>query len=143
MPVVVIRNRPIENAELNALRDAAWERVGDQDWQPILRRGLGWVGATDGDRLVGFVNVAWDGGVHAFLLDTTVHPDYQRRGIGQALVREAAAMARERGAEWLHVDFDDDLAPFYQACGFRPTAAGLLDLLSLAAPGPPPGHPSG
>ena len=87
MPVTIVRNPPIANAELNALRDAAWTQVGDQDWGPILQRSLGWVGATDGDRLVGFVNVAWDGGVHAFLLDTTVHPEYQRRGVGRALVR--------------------------------------------------------
>jgi GNAT superfamily N-acetyltransferase len=117
---------------------AAWADVGDQDWEPILRRSLGWVCALDGDGLVGFVNVAWDGGVHAFLLDTTVHPDAQRRGIGAALVREAARMARDRGAEWLHVDFDDDLGPFYAACGFAPTAAGLIDLTApKLASGPP------
>ena len=108
-----MRDLPIANVELNALRDAAWVTVGDQDWAPILARSLGWVGARDGERLVGFVNVAWDGGVHAFLLDTTVHPDYQRRGLGRALVREAAAMARERGAEWLHVDYEDELDRFF------------------------------
>ncbi|HEU0116094.1 MAG TPA: GNAT family N-acetyltransferase [Thermomicrobiales bacterium] len=114
------------------MRDAAWTHVGDQDWRPILRRSLGWVGAVDDDRLVGFVNVAWDGGVHAFVLDTTVHPDYQRRGIGRDLVREAAALARDGGAEWLHVDYDDDLNPFYRACGFRPTPAGVIDLTKPA-----------
>ncbi len=41
-------------------------------------------------------------------------------------------MARERGAEWLHVDYEDELDPFYRACGFRPTAAGLLALDSPA-----------
>lgn len=127
-PVSIVRNHPASSEAINRLRSAAWERVGDQDWEPVLRRGLGWVCAVTGDHLVGFVNVAWDGGVHAFLLDTTVHPAWQRRGLGLALVGEAAAMARERGAEWLHVDFDDDLAPFYRACGFRPTQAGLIDL---------------
>ncbi|HET7094927.1 MAG TPA: GNAT family N-acetyltransferase, partial [Thermomicrobiales bacterium] len=114
--------------ELNALRDAAWAHVGDQDWRSILQRSLGWVAAIDGERLVGFVNVAWDGGVHAFVLDTTVHPAYQRRGIGRDLVHEAAALAREAGVEWLHVDYDDELDSFYRGCGFRPTLAGLIDL---------------
>jgi ribosomal protein S18 acetylase RimI-like enzyme len=131
LPVSIVRNRPIANDELNALRDAAWTHVGDQDWQPILQRSLGWVCATDGHRLIGFVNVAWDGGVHAFLLDTTVHPDFQRRGIGRALVEEAAAMAQQRGAEWLHVDYDEELDSFYRGCGFRPTLAGLIDLTAL------------
>jgi ribosomal protein S18 acetylase RimI-like enzyme len=85
----------------------------------------------DGD-LVGFVNVAWDGGDHAFLIDTKVHPDHQRRGIGTELVRLAARHAREAGCEWLEVDFDDHLAPFYyDACGFARTPAGLLHLPGL------------
>jgi hypothetical protein len=37
--------------------------------------------------------------------------------------------ARTAGCEWLHVDFDDDLRPFYfDACGFTPTNAGLIRL---------------
>lgn len=128
MPVVIVRNPPIADAEVNALRAAAWDQVGDQAWGPILARSLGWVGALEGERLVGFVNVAWDGGVHAFLLDTTVHPDWQRQGFGRALVREAALLAREGGAEWLHVDYEDELDGFYRGCGFRPTPAGLIDL---------------
>ena len=66
-----------------------------------MARSMGWVCATDGARLIGFVNVAWDGGAHAFLLNTSVHRNYQRRGIGTALVREAIALARDGGAEWL------------------------------------------
>jgi GNAT superfamily N-acetyltransferase len=83
-----------------------------------------------GERLVGFVNVAWDGGVHAFLLDTTVHPEFRRQGIGVSLVRCAADEARELGAEWLHVDYEPRYAEFYRRCGFRPTQAGLLKLNS-------------
>jgi ribosomal protein S18 acetylase RimI-like enzyme len=93
--------------------------------------------ARDGDELAGFVNVAWDGSDHAFLLDPKVRPEHQHRGIGTQLVRLAAAHVKEAGCEWLHVDFDDELAPFYLgACGFKPTAAGLLDLAS--SPEPPP-----
>ncbi len=128
MTMALVRNLPISNLDLNALRHSAWAQVDDIDWGPILRHSLGWVGATVNDQLVGFVNVAWDGGAHAFLLDTTVHADYQRQGLGRALVVEAAAMARSRGVVWLHVDFEDELGRFYQACGFRPTSAGLLDL---------------
>jgi hypothetical protein len=43
---------------------------------------LGWVTARQPDgALVGFVNVAWDGGDHAFLLDTKVATENQRQGI--------------------------------------------------------------
>lgn len=84
--------------------------------------------AHAGDQLVGFVNVAWDGGVHAFLLDTTVHPDFQRQGIGQKLVEQATMEARRRGCHWLHVDFEPHLESFYRSCGFQHTLAGLVSL---------------
>jgi ribosomal protein S18 acetylase RimI-like enzyme len=99
-------------------------------WDRIRPRSLGWVAARSVDgKLVGFVNVAWDGGDHAFLLDTKVRPSHQHRGVGTELVHLAAEHAKAAGCEWLEVDFDDDLGPFYfDACGFTPTAAGLLHL---------------
>ena len=94
-----------------------------------MARSLVYICAHEGELLIGFVHVAWDGGLHAFILDPTVHPDYQRRGIGTALVQSAADVAKERGCEWLHVDFAADLLPFYQSCGFVPTeAAGIINL---------------
>ena len=102
-------------------------------WNRIRPHSLGWVSARLEDgMLVGFVNVAWDGGDHAFLIDTKVHPDHQRRGIGTELARIATRHAKEAGCEWLEVDFDEHLAPFYyDACGFVPTPAGLLHLPDL------------
>ena len=45
------------------------------------------------------------------------------------LGRMADAYASEPAlAAWLHVDFEPHLEGFYRACGFRPTAAGLIDL---------------
>ena len=76
----------------------------------------------------GAVYVAWDGAQHAFLLEPTVHPDYRRQGIGTELVRRAVAESRAAGCQWLHVDFEADLASFYAACGFTPTTAGLIRL---------------
>ena len=57
--------------------------------------------AFDDDRLVGFVNVAWDGGAHAFILDTCVIPRMRRRGIAARMVVETTNVARARGASWL------------------------------------------
>jgi GNAT superfamily N-acetyltransferase len=130
LPDITYRVQPeLANAELNKLFGAAWAKwQGERDFAPVLVRSLTHVAAFDGPRLVGFVNVAWDGGLHGFLLDTTVLPDYQRRGIGRRLVKEAAAEAADRGLEWLHVDFEPAPGEFYRKCGFRPTDAGLLDL---------------
>lgn len=106
----------------------AWGSEPPKNYQAVLERSLGHVGALDGDRLVGFVNIAWDGGVHAFILDTAVGPGFRRRGLATELVRVATDLARKRGAEWLHVDFEPHLTAFYRGCGFRPTEAGLIRL---------------
>jgi GNAT superfamily N-acetyltransferase len=122
---------PLTSAEVNALHAEAFSHpVLDDDWEGQLTSySLGWVCAREGPDLVGFVNVAWDGGVHAFVLDTMVRADHRRRGIGTALVAAAVDGARAAGCEWLHVDFDPHLRSFYfEVCGFRSTDAGLIRL---------------
>ncbi|MFI6313502.1 GNAT family N-acetyltransferase [Nocardia fusca] len=101
-----------------------------QPWKARLEKhSRSWVGAFAGDRLVGFVHAIWDGGTHAFLLDTAVAPDHQRRRIGTELVTALIADLRELGLEWLHVDYEPHLDSFYHdTCGFRSTAAGLVRL---------------
>ena len=91
---------------------------------------------TDAGELVGFVNVAWDGADHAFLVDTKTRPSHQHQGLGTAVVGYAVAEAKAAGCEWLFVDFTPELAPFYlDACGFRSTLAGLVHLPSWGAAG--------
>lgn len=119
---------PLTDGELNALFTAAWPAHRWTSFAPVLARSLVWLGAFRAGRLVGYVNVVGDGGAHAFLLDPTVHPSERRKGHGTRLVRTAAEQARTRGAHWLHVDFEEELTPFYARCGFRPTAAGLMPL---------------
>ena len=118
----------IDDAELNRLFAAAWPEHRSRAFGPVLACSFTYVCAFAGVALVGFVNVAWDGGVHAFLLDTTVAREYRRRGVGTELVRRAADVARGAGLEWLHVDYEPHLNGFYRGCGFGPTAAGLLRL---------------
>jgi GNAT superfamily N-acetyltransferase len=85
--------------------------------------------ARQGRELVGFVNVLWDGLVHAWLQDTMDAVAARGQGIGTGLVNHAHDGAKAAGCEYLHVDFEEDLRPFYfGACGFTPTNAGLLSL---------------
>ena len=120
----------VSNTDLNQLFSAAWVDHTETDFVSQLRHSLTYVCAYKDDHLVGFINVAWDGGIHAFLLDTTVHPASQRHGIGQELVKHAAQVVAARGIEWLHVDYEEHLEVFYRGCGFIPTLAGLMRLQS-------------
>jgi GNAT superfamily N-acetyltransferase len=124
----------VANAELNLLHAESFDtRPYSEDewnWVELLdRHSLGWVVARDGEALVAFVNVLWDGLVHAWLQDTMVIPSARRRGVGTEVVKVATRQARAAGCEWLHVDFEEPLRRFYlDACGFSPTSAGLIAL---------------
>lgn len=134
MPVTYEWRGAFTNDEVNALHAEAFDTrvftAEEWDWVALTAtHSLGWVTARDGDALVGFVNVVWDGLVHAWLQDTMVARSARHRGVGVGVVRAAQAGAADAGCEWLHVDFDDDLRPFYfDACGFTPTNAGLIPL---------------
>ena len=122
------------NDEVNALHAEAFgTRVfSSSEWNWVdltLQHSLGWVTARSGDQLVGFVNVPWDGFVHAWVQDTMVATSHRHSGVGQRLIAEVVTGARSAGCEWLHADFDADLTPFYiDGCGFSPTSAGLMRL---------------
>ena len=124
---------PVDDGVLSLLHHQAFSPDGPdagvvtRPWARRLERhSLTWIGAFSSGRLVGFVHAVWDGGTHAFILDTAVHPDFQGRGIGRDLVRTATDEAFRAGCDWVHVDYEPALASFYEnACGFRPTPAGL------------------
>ena len=119
------------NAEVNALHAEAFGHglLGVDWWSKVGDHSLGWVCARERRELVGFVNVPWDGGAHAFVLDTIVTDRLAHQGIGTELVAVAIREARTGGCHWLHVDFEESLSRFYfGSCGFLPTSAGVINL---------------
>lgn len=119
---------PLTDDEMVKLIDSHGRRSVRGWWDQVRPNSLGWVTARTRDgALVGFVNVAWDGVDHAFLLDTKTHGAWQRRGIGTEVVRRAATHAKAAGCEWLHVDFEGDLAPLLLRRLRLPTHRGRAD----------------
>jgi GNAT superfamily N-acetyltransferase len=91
------------NQEVNALHAEAFNtRVFEEsgwNWVELAHRhSLGWVVAREGAELVGFVNVLWDGLVHAWLQDTMVAAKARGRSIGTHLVTWARDGARGQDA---------------------------------------------
>jgi ribosomal protein S18 acetylase RimI-like enzyme len=75
---------------------------------------------ADGD-VVGSLIVGWDGW-RGSLYRLAVHPDWRRRGIAAALVRDAEEHLRELGAVRMTaivVDEDVEAAAFWRSVGYR------------------------
>ncbi|ULH17644.1 GNAT family N-acetyltransferase (plasmid) [Deinococcus sp. KNUC1210] len=113
-----------ELAELHALAFNYQESRGEDYWKNVIAHSLCWLTIYREYRLIGFANVAWDGGMNAFLLDVAIHPEFARQGIGSSLVKRALVEAGLRGASWMHVDYQAHLQEFYLKCGFIKTRAG-------------------
>jgi hypothetical protein len=60
--VRIIEKPDLSDAELNHLFSASWTAHTVRAFAPILQRSLTYFGAYQDSRLIGFVNVAWDGG---------------------------------------------------------------------------------
>lgn len=82
--------------------------------------------AREGDRIVGYAGLAMAGRHEASIQNVAVRRDSQRRGIGEALLRDLLAEAERRGAEqvFLEVAVDNQAAQaLYRRYGFE--AAGV------------------
>ena len=101
MSISYVDPGPIEDAELSRIHDLAFDGSisgATEHWAArVHTHSVGWVTAHTHEQLVGFVHACWDGGTHAFLLDTTVHPEFQRQGIGIELVRRLIRQATDAG----------------------------------------------
>ena len=79
-----------------------------------------------GLRLIGAARALTDFEYHATVYDVVIHPDYQRQGIGAALMREVL----KRLPVWrVLLIADGDAARFYARLGFQPygDTMALLD----------------
>ena len=76
------------------------------------------LGAHDGSRLIGIIRCVGDGHSIVFIQDLLVHPEYQRQGIGKALLN--AVLNRYENVYQIQLLTDDRLetAAFYQSLGF-------------------------
>jgi GNAT superfamily N-acetyltransferase len=77
---------------------------------------------------VGFAIVLPRPGGEAELDGLFVHPDWQRLGLGRALVAATADLARAKGSNALHVIANEDALSFYTAVGFIQTGMAPTDL---------------
>ena len=76
-------------------------------------------------KVVGFVRGNYDGS-RAIIHQLSIHPEYQMRGIGTALVEEIVKRFQERGAPTVSATITEESLGFWQKVGFRKTKAFIV-----------------
>ncbi|MEG7491683.1 GNAT family N-acetyltransferase [Enterobacter hormaechei] len=117
----------IERAAGQRFRDVpelAWlsdnEVICVEDHLGYAGRGLSWLALAD-DRRVGFI-LAEAHPSSLFIVELSVHLDWQGRGLGRQLIARAVAHARSLGLNSLTLTTFRDVpwnAPFYRRLGFE------------------------
>lgn len=77
------------------------------------------LGAYEGDKLVGVLRTVGDGVSIVFVQDIIVLPEYQRRGIGTALIKTVMEHFSSVYQMELLTDNTPETISFYQSVGFR------------------------
>jgi GNAT superfamily N-acetyltransferase len=112
---IVIQEEPNLSAEdFLELANTVWPR----DYDPVateaaLKRTINIVARADGG-LVGTLRILTDGYFFGTVPEILVHPEWQRRGIGRALV----AAGWERSPTGWYFGAQPGNEPFFEKCGF-------------------------
>ena len=132
MPNISFTINPAVSAQAVCdLREAVgWGRSED-DYPVALQGYWATLGGFDAiDKLAAWCAILSDGVRHAVLLDVIVHPAYQRKGVGKALIATALEHIQAHGITIIHVDFEPETTAFYNACGFQVGLGGIIKLSS-------------
>jgi glucosamine-phosphate N-acetyltransferase len=100
-----------------------------------LRAGIRTYIARQGDRVVGTASLLLEqkfihqGGRVGHIEDVAVHREFQKQGIGTALVAHITEEARKLGCYKVILNCFEHLAPFYARIGYRKQEVGMrIDL---------------
>jgi ribosomal protein S18 acetylase RimI-like enzyme len=73
--------------------------------------------ALDGDQVIGMGRLVGDGAMYFYIQDVTVHPDYQRRGIGQQILDALLEHTRQYAPAFVGLFATDDAREWYARNG--------------------------
>lgn len=111
-----------ENEILSLYSSVGWTAYTDAP--DTLRRGfensLLIFAAYEYDRLVGLIRCVGDGETIVYIQDILVLPEYQRQGIGSALLQEVFSRFSHVRQIILSTDREERTLQFYKSLGFVP-----------------------
>lgn len=103
---------------------ASWKYLDNKIIKGSLDNSMFKISVFEDDKCVGIARVVGDNFSHGLLCDVIVHPDYRKRGIGTAMIKELMAKIQEFTDDGKD-EFMLELLPtkgnedFYVKCGFK------------------------
>lgn len=81
--------------------------------------------------IVRFGRILSDGVYQTFICDLMVHPDYQNKGMGQAILNQLLEKCKASGIRWVQLSSARNKQNFYKKFGFqeRPADAPGMQLI--------------
>ena len=127
MPTEIKEGYPLDPAALLALYQyAPWAKGRNVDGIKAMLKGTDFqFSVWDGGKLIGFARVLTDRIYRATLWDVVIHPDYQGKGVGEALMNHILTHPVLSKVEkfWLNTR---DKSRFYEKFGFVRSDQGMV-----------------
>lgn len=105
---------------LNLYKSVGWTNYtsNPQMLQAAYAHSLKILGAYEKDKLLGIIRVVGDGHSVVFIQDILVYPEYQRQGIGTALIKQILQDYKDVYQKHLLTDNTEKTVQFYKSLGF-------------------------
>ncbi|NEQ34584.1 MAG: GNAT family N-acetyltransferase [Leptolyngbya sp. SIO4C5] len=123
-------SRDIDLYELEELCDAVgWSRRPIRKVRKAIQHSFivvsMWEQQPNRRRLVGFSRATSDHAFNATIWDVVVHPDYQGKGLGKALMQQLIKKLRSEDISNVTLFADPQVVDFYRNLGFMPDPEGI------------------
>lgn len=122
--------RDIDLYELEELCDAVgWSRRPMRKVKKAIEHsflvGSMWQQRGNSRRLIGFARATSDHAFNATIWDVVVHPDFQGKGLGKALMKYMIKKLRSEDISNITLFADPQVVNFYRRMGFMPDPEGI------------------
>jgi aralkylamine N-acetyltransferase len=123
-------DRTIDLYELEELCDAVgWSRRPIRKVRKAIQNSFlvitMWEQKGNRKRLIGFSRATSDHAFNATIWDVVVHPDFQGKGLGKALMKQLIKKLRSEDISNVTLFADPDVVNFYKQLGFMPDPEGI------------------
>ena len=125
--MIYIYNEAVSVKDLADLRESVgWNRMENAYKNPLLTSYCH-IAVYEKETLIGYIGCVSNGVTDAYIQDLMIHPAYQGRGIGTALMKRMIDDLKEKHIYMISVVFEEKLKPFYEKFGFFNMLCGQME----------------